>query len=216
MTTTSVISCCNHIGILSQNTMMLHFKKNRNREEGQFFSQRRTVWGVIGLALCWLLMSETLISAAPVVKISGLTPLSKRAYKVVSSREGGIRSGSRVYIDREYTFTSVPRIIQGSTYILTANDDKFDRSSLFLSFYVNTPVIVYVAHDDRHKIRPSWLTNAFQPTGERLHVGKTSQPYTMSLFKKEYPAGVINLGGNYPTRDVGNWGMYSVIVRGKM
>jgi hypothetical protein len=37
----------------------------------------------------------------------------------------------------------------------------------------------------------------------------------MSVFKREYPAGIITLGGNYPTKDVGNWGMYTVIISEK-
>jgi hypothetical protein len=38
--------------------------------------------------------------------------------------EQGFTSGALVYLDRSYTFTTIPESIEGSTYIKTANNDK--------------------------------------------------------------------------------------------
>ncbi|MCH7958452.1 MAG: hypothetical protein IIB63_12955, partial [Proteobacteria bacterium] len=48
--------------------------------------------------------------------------------------DAGLTSGALVYIDRGYTFTTVPASIEGKTYIKTANDDKKQGGADFLSF----------------------------------------------------------------------------------
>lgn len=175
------------------------------------FSVKRIV-SLAGIALCLLMMSVSSVSAASSLKISGVTTLSQKEYKVIPHNKGGIKRDSQVYIDRDYTFSFVPDFVEGNTYILTANDDKFIRASRFLDFQVNVPVIVYVAYDIRYEARPSWIVDDFEDTGAELKVGNTSRPYSMSLFKREYPAGLITLGGNYPAKDAGSGGMYVVII----
>ena len=114
---------------------------------------------------------------------------SGRSYEVV---EDGLLNGALAYIDRGYTYSSVPALLQGATYIKTANDDKGSSNASFLSFEVNQDVIVYVAHDDAIGTRPSWLTSSFSDTGDNLVTTDT----TLSIFESNYLAGTVTLGGN--------------------
>ena len=73
------------------------------------------------------------------------------------------KEGSVVYTDRDYFITSVPSGLSGFQYIMTANSDKLADNADFLSFAVNQPVNVYIAHDVRYEKEngrepPPWLT----------------------------------------------------------
>ncbi len=136
------------------------------------------------------------------LNISNLTVSSGKAYVVPTS---GLQTGGTVYIDRNYTFTTVHASVQGAAYIRTANDDKAATNATFLSFTVNQPVSVYVAHGDRITSKPSWL-NTFTDTGANL----VTSDATFSLFVRSFPAGTITLGGN---ASGGGFSMYSVIVK---
>ncbi|HNP97153.1 MAG TPA: fibronectin type III domain-containing protein, partial [Cyclobacteriaceae bacterium] len=136
------------------------------------------------------------------LNISNLTVSSGKAYVVPTS---GLQAGGTVYIDRAYTFTTVPASVQGAAYIRTANDDKAATNASFLSFTVNQPVSVYVAHGDRISPKPSWLS-PFTDTGTNL----VTSDATLSLFVRSFPAGTITLGGN---TSGGCCSMYSVIVK---
>ncbi|WNM58127.1 right-handed parallel beta-helix repeat-containing protein [Candidatus Nitrospira allomarina] len=134
--------------------------------------------------------------------ISNLTVASGRAYVVPAS---GLQAGARVYIDRGYTFKTVPSNVQGGAYIQTANDDKAGTNSASIRFTVNQPVLVYVAHGDRISSKPSWLST-FTNTGAKL----VTSDATFSLFVRSFPAGTITLGGN---ASGGCCSMYSVVVK---
>ena len=136
------------------------------------------------------------------LNISNVTPGS---YVVVDSPPG-LQVGSTVYIDRSYLFTTVPSSVQGEAYIQTANNDKAGTGFPFLSFMVDQPVTVYVAHDGRLSL-PSWLTSPWVDTGQDLVTSDTP----LDLFVRAFPAGLIELGGN--ESGGGGGSMYSVIVK---
>ncbi|MBA4369419.1 MAG: hypothetical protein C0403_17475 [Desulfobacterium sp.] len=128
--------------------------------------------------------------------ITNLTAASGKSYRV----KQGLINGSTCYIDRSYVYSEVPTYLLQSTYIQTANSDKLRTESVFLSFTINIPSTVYVAFDDRYAV-PSWLSG-FTNTGNKL---KTES--LMKIFKKDYTAGKVTLGGN------GNAGnQYTVMV----
>ncbi|HNP27863.1 MAG TPA: hypothetical protein PKK23_02380, partial [Nitrospirales bacterium] len=140
------------------------------------------------------------------LSISNLTVASGKSYTVPSS---GLQSGGTVYIDRTYSFTTVPTGLQGAAYIRTANNDKAATNAAFLSFTVNQPVSVYVAHDIRISPKPSWLST-FTDTGKDL----VTSVDTLHLFVRDFPAGNITLGGNSGSSNPGNeLSMYSVVVQ---
>ncbi|WP_447964781.1 right-handed parallel beta-helix repeat-containing protein [Nitrospira sp. Ecomares 2.1] len=152
------------------------------------------------LALAILVPCSPVFSAS--LSISNLTVASGQTYVVSTS---GLQVGGTVYRDRSYTFKTVPSSVQGAAYIQTANNDKAATNSNFLSFTVNQPVSVYVAHGDRISSKPSWLST-FTDTGTNL----VTSDATFSLFVRAFPAGTITLGGN---ASGGCCSMYSVIVK---
>jgi hypothetical protein len=115
--------------------------------------------------------------------------------------------GQLIYTDRTYTFSGVASL-GGKTYIKTANNDKQSTAASYLTFTVNQDVTVYVAHDDLITSKPSWLSS-FTDAGENL---TTSHGATYSLYRKDFVAGTVSLGGNAGGTSSS---MYSVVVVGK-
>lgn len=117
-----------------------------------------------------------------------------------------LAAGVKQYIDRTYTFSAVPPSFTGLDYLRTANDDKGSSGASFITFDLAGAATVYVAHDDRFVVKPSWL-GAFSDTGEDLLGGGE----TFSLFAREYAGGTVTLGGN--TDDgVARNSMYGVVL----
>jgi hypothetical protein len=146
--------------------------------------------------------------------IGFLEVASGRDYQI--AHEGltsGLAAGARVYTDRDFTYTSVPRFLEGATYILTANDDKLGRGDdEFLSFQTNRATTVYVAHDDRYATKPAWL-NSFRKRSEDVVFKAGTSNITLSLFERTFPGGRITLGSNVVPAETENNGMYTVIIK---
>lgn len=126
--------------------------------------------------------------------ITQLETSSKRLYEL----HEGMQLGSPVYIDRNYTITGFPGVLAGASILLTANDDKFSRVDNVVSFTLEQPSTVYVAHDKRIGKRPGWLFD-WSDTGTLLNVSNHTDPFW--LFSKSFPAGPVVLGGNEQTKD---------------
>ncbi len=137
------------------------------------------------------------------VQISDISVGSNKSYIV---GENGLQDGEIVYIDRAFTYSDVPEFLLGAAYIRTANDDKESQGNEFLSFKVDREVTVYIARDDRYQMKPDWMAG-FEDTGEGIH---TDRPF--SLFKRNFPAGEIVLGGNAHPSEITNYSMYTVII----
>ena len=114
--------------------------------------------------------------------------------------------GSVQYVDRTYTFTSVPLGLAGLDYLRTANGDKGLAGPGIVSFDVSQDVTVYVAHDDRITSKPGWMAS-FVDTGNDLVSGGG----TFSLWAASFSAGRVGLGGNTDTGSTIN-SMYTVVV----
>ena len=98
---------------------------------------------------------------------------------------------------------SVTDAYRGLNYLRTANDDKFGSGDGFITFNVNKPVQVLVGFDSRSEILPSWLDD-WVGTGENIF--STAVP--LHLYKKEFPTGIVQLGGNETALT-----MYTVVVK---
>lgn len=146
--------------------------------------------------------AERAFTTSASVAISGTTAGSGKSYVWEV-----LEPGRLPYIDRTYTFSSVPASYVGLQYLRTANDDKGSSGSSFLSFEVNQDVTVYVAHDDRFTTKPSWLSG-WVDTGLDL----VSEGGTLSLFQRGFGAGTVTLGGN-TAGGVAENSMYTVVVR---
>ena len=100
-------------------------------------------------------------------------------------------AGKVQYVDRTYTFSSVPAALAGLAFLRTANDDKSSVGSGWITFTLSEAATVYVAHDDRISPRPPWLSG-WTDTGLNLVSGGG----TFSVFSKAFAAGTVSLGGN--------------------
>lgn len=135
--------------------------------------------------------------------ISGVSAASRASYQVVN----GLERNAQVYIDRGYTFTSVPQAIYGASYIKTANDDKNRTEESFLSFTVDRTVTVYVAYDARARSLPNWLSG-WNNTGLVLGTTDTDR----KLYSRVFPAGKVTLGANLAPGASGAASNYTVVI----
>ncbi|MCI0439837.1 MAG: fibronectin type III domain-containing protein, partial [Chloroflexi bacterium] len=135
--------------------------------------------------------------------IANLTVASGKSYQIV---ENGLSSGETLYIDRPYTFTSVPQALQGAAYIRTANDDKSRTEADFLSFTLAQDARVYVAYDTRASQLPQWLSD-WTDSGEILG---TTDIVDRLVFFKDFAAGEVVLGGNLAAGAAGPESKYTV------
>ena len=148
------------------------------------------------------------VQTSPVIlNVSNVTVVNGKSYIA----EDGLKNGDKMYTDRGYTYAAVPSLLQGQSYILTAADDKFSQEGDFLSFSVNTDVVVYVAHT-RDWEKPSWLSG-FIKTGLSLEgAGHSSGHFILDIYKRDFSKGTITLGGNLPPQEKRNGAMYTVII----
>lgn len=174
---------------------------------------RQIILALLGVVL--IIISRSIQpSTQPKPIVSNLSVTTLREYAV---DEGGLKVGAPAFIDNtSYYFIQVPSFLEGATYIKTANDDKClpDPSKYVLSFDIDRPVKIYIAHDDRYLTKPVWMSS-FSPTQESVNLnlpGAGAGRYT--LYARDYPAGKVVLGSNIDgdCRLEGNYGMYSVIL----
>jgi hypothetical protein len=157
---------------------------------------------LIIITIAFLTSSFDLKKDRPIV-----SKISKPNYIIVDS----LKIGSKQYVDRKYTIKKFPSFLLNSTYIKTANEDKTSKGNDFLTFNVNQKVTVYVALCSTIKVIPSWLKNSFIQT-ELLITG--DDEYV--IYKKDFKAGKIFLGGNLESDKEEDYGMYTVFVTPQM
>ena len=136
--------------------------------------------------------------------VSILSVASGESYAVV---DDGLVAGARVYIDRSYTFSVVPVLIDGRTYIKTANDDKSKTDDALLTFSVSRDVAVFVAYDARATSLPEWLSS-WTDTGLILDNTDSDQ----GLYCADLSQGQVTLGGNMATGAAGAQSNYTIVV----
>lgn len=115
---------------------------------------------------------------------------------------------TRMYIDRNYTFTNIPAIYAGQPFIRTANVDKWATVPDFLRFDLTAAASVYVAYDARVQTLPAWLTDG---GWTRIDDTLGSSDGTRQLYRKQFPAGPVVLGGNAMAPMLGAESNYNVI-----
>ncbi len=145
--------------------------------------------------------SSTGIPPPTPIAIQNLTSARGKPY-----RTGSLQVGALIYIDREYRYTSIPARLQDHTYILTANDDVNGVSPAWITFDIAEPAQVNLLYDDRATALPAWL-QSWTPTGETA-----SGANLYDVYKKEFPAGPVALGGNGNAPAAGAQSMYTVAV----
>jgi len=119
--------------------------------------------------------------------------------------------GNPYYIDAPDAVNNIPVTLNDGVWIRTSYDDRLNTRSDFLSFNVDRNVEVYVAYDASATSLPNWL-DSFVRTGESLEV-ESPNVTSLELYKKSYPAGLIQLGANLAVGAVGSNSSYVVIVK---
>jgi fibronectin type 3 domain-containing protein len=102
------------------------------------------------------------------------------------------KTGTKGYVDREYTVSATPDYLDGAAMVRTANDDKAEAGEAFLSFELKGSATVYVAFDKKIETLPSWLSG-WKPTGDQV-VDSRSNAFV--LYGKGSAGGRFTLGGN--------------------
>ena len=99
-----------------------------------------------------------------------------------------VREGEKFSTNRDcYRMEDIPPKYHGLTHLRGPNDEKT------ISFYVNIPVIVYVAIDSRHN-RHTILPSDFKATGERIIHGGCHARTSFPIYERKYPkGGTVNI-----------------------
>lgn len=119
-----------------------------------------------------------------------------------------LSAGDVVYIDRnEIAFTKVEGY-EGAQYIRTAMDDAKSADPIFLTFEIDQPATVYIGYNKDALEVPQWLTRWSKLTDV---IETTDKSYQM--YYKEFPAGLVSLGGERPDKGPGTKTMYLVLVK---
>jgi hypothetical protein len=116
--------------------------------------------------------------------------------------------GKLTYNDRGYTFTSVPSLWDTAEFIRTANDDKTETNSGFLTFSLTAKATVYILVDSRVSTLPAWLDDGTWSLTEET-VGTTD--VVRRVYQKQYNAGTVRLGGNAMAPMSGARSNYNVV-----
>ena len=131
--------------------------------------------------------------AGTIAPTGAVAARSARAYALSRT---GLREGEPAYTDRRYTFTEVPEELRSLAYVLTSNGDAGSRGPGFLTLRLAGGATVFLAHDVRMARKPAWMKvgadGGFEPTD--LHLATTDTRFR--VYRKEFPVGLADLGGN--------------------
>lgn len=125
----------------------------------------------------------------------------------------GLAAGKRQYTDRPYYVTAIPHSLQGLPFVRMCNNDDRCSGDRWLQMTSDSDVGVVVGIDLRVNAPLGWMKigqpDGFADTGEEL----VTTDGTFRMYRREFPAGQIVLGGNTnePLSDSGR-GMYLVVL----
>lgn len=148
--------------------------------------------------------SSAEVKSTPGGLITNVVSTSGRNYTVAT-----LSVGTTYYTDRTYQVTSVPGFLSQSILLKTANDDKTNRGSTLVSFDLTHDAALYIAYDPRGTVLPAWMSG-WQKLPYQVGVND-SKITKMDLYKKDYSAGTITLGGNLASPAAGALTGYFVI-----
>ena len=141
--------------------------------------------------------------------ISLIRGLHAKSTALYQTKPGALRAGALVFSDRDYTFRQIPDALLNAEYIQTANNDDGSAGADFLTFEALLPVTVYVALDTRQQDPPAWLATGFQKSDMQLQ----ADHWTLQVYRKDFPAGEITLGGNTNDGTSGGKSHYTIALQ---
>lgn len=105
-----------------------------------------------------------------------------------------MRSGTKVYADRDYVFTQVPQTLQSLEWIQTTNEAKLIDANSLANITVNQDSTVYLAVDPRVIGSVTWL-NQWTETTMTI---TSDEPLTYRVYKRDVQEnGSVELSSYY-------------------
>lgn len=120
-------------------------------------------------------------------------------------------SGTRPFVDMDWTITSAPDSLQGCYLLKTAYRDQQNPDASLLTFTVVQPVDVWLAFEQSVLTPPDWLTSGFIKTAQTVMLSPANVQY--ALWLKTFGAGMVALGGNAASGSSGSADNYFVMIR---
>jgi len=115
---------------------------------------------------------------------------SGRTYTLDTCKEGG-----KYYSDRNYKITRFTNSdYKNRPCIITANDDKGNGSSDFLTFTLNKPATIRIFVDSRMDRKPSWFGNKYNKNSKKVYTTDNGMKY-FDVYTCDANPGTIVLGG---------------------
>jgi len=151
----------------------------------------------------------------PVTSIPVVTELLTNVVGYTSDKPqlAKLTVGATYYNDRTYQIKSAPSFLINAQLIKTANDAKVSTLNQFVSFNLSAPATICIAYDPRASKLPTWL-QGFTKTTDKLGINDPKLA-SMNLYKKDYTAGTVTLGGNLSGSAGGALCQYVLMVKAK-
>ena len=167
----------------------------------------------LGYAMAARLIHDAVVGTAPPLGSACPAPLfilediSRAGYK-----QNLLEKEDRYYVDESFTLDSIPIELVDGRWIMTANTDRLNNNTNFLSFDVGSdPVTVYIAYDSGAAVVPSWLaSNGYSLTSLQV-TASGGGVEIFNLYSKTNITGVVTLDGNQASGGTGS-NQYLVIV----
>ena len=87
-----------------------------------------------------------------------------------------LQTGNTYYVDATYTLTGIPASLNTGRWISTANSDKGNTSTNYLSFDVDRSVTVFIAYDAGATQLPTWMSG-YANTGQSISTTDPLSPH---------------------------------------
>jgi putative membrane-bound dehydrogenase-like protein len=138
---------------------------------------------------------------------------SGRPYQIV---DNGALQGRRVYVDRPYTYESIPKSLQGLIVVQTSNEDSGSQGDEFLTIDTVIPTTVYFGCDTRITELPRWLEKSLKtktPSFLDARLVVKTNDASFRIYERTFDAGRIVLGGNTNDGQGGGRSNYIVLIK---
>lgn len=140
--------------------------------------------------------------------LAGVKARTGSLYSIVNE---GLQPGAAAYTDRQYVLKDIPESLIGATYLRTANGDADTGGPALLTMQAGEALTLYVAHDIRAAAPPAWMRVGQEDGFHDANMELTTSDARHRLYRRDYSAGTIELGGNRDDGKSGSVSHYVVI-----
>ena len=107
-----------------------------------------------------------------------------------------LQVGAQCYTDQGITVTQCPASLSRLPAIKTADADHEESTDSYLQFDLHRPARVYVAYEASAATIPDWLRGFARENAFIGVQGEWLEERLLQLYRRDYPAGAVTLGGN--------------------